>query len=51
MPGPLTSLKVIEMVGLGPAPLAGQLLADFGAEVPYGLGQEVSKHSLTLQQA
>lgn len=33
MAGPLTSLKVIEMVGLGPAPLAGQLLADFGAEV------------------
>ncbi|MDJ0613822.1 MAG: CaiB/BaiF CoA-transferase family protein [Rhizobiaceae bacterium] len=33
MSGPLTSLKVIEMVGLGPAPLAGQLLADLGAEV------------------
>lgn len=33
MPGPLSSLKIIEMVGLGPAPLAGQLLCDLGAEV------------------
>ena len=33
MPGPLSSLKVIEMVGLGPCPLAGQLMADLGAEV------------------
>jgi alpha-methylacyl-CoA racemase len=33
MTGPLSSLKIIEMVGLGPAPLAGQLLADLGAEV------------------
>ena len=33
MSGPLASLKIIEMVGLGPAPLAGQLLADLGAEV------------------
>ena len=33
MSGPLSSLKVIEMVGLGPCPLAGQLLADMGAEV------------------
>jgi len=31
--GPLSSLKIIEMVGLGPVPLAGQLLADLGAEV------------------
>lgn len=31
--GPLSSLKVIEFTGLGPAPLAGQLLADLGAEV------------------
>jgi len=29
----LSSLKVIEMVGIGPCPLAGQLLADLGAEV------------------
>lgn len=33
MSAPLSSLKIIEMVGLGPAPLAGQLLADLGAEV------------------
>ncbi|MEX3316082.1 CaiB/BaiF CoA transferase family protein [Sulfitobacter sp. PS-8MA] len=31
--GPLASLKVIEFSGLGPAPLAGQLLADMGADV------------------
>ena len=31
--GPLASLRVIEFTGLGPAPLAGQLLADLGAEV------------------
>ena len=31
--GPLLGLKIIEMVGLGPCPLAGQLLADLGAEV------------------
>jgi len=33
MPGSLVALKVIEMVGLGPCPLAGQLLADLGAQV------------------
>ena len=31
--GPLQSLRVIEFAGLGPAPLAGQLLADLGADV------------------
>ncbi len=31
--GPLASLRVVEFIGLGPAPLAGQLLADLGAEV------------------
>jgi len=31
--GPLTGLKVIEMAGLGPCPLAGMLLADHGADV------------------
>ena len=30
---PLASLRVVEFTGLGPAPLAGQLLADLGAEV------------------
>ncbi|MBW4708361.1 CoA transferase [Roseobacter sp. YSTF-M11] len=33
MTGPLASLKVVEFAGLGPAPLAGQMLADLGAEV------------------
>jgi len=33
MPGPLAHLKVVEMAGLGPCPLAGQLLADLGAQV------------------
>jgi alpha-methylacyl-CoA racemase len=33
MAGPLHGLKIIEMAGLGPCPLAGQLMADLGAEV------------------
>ncbi len=33
MSGALAGLKVIEMAGLGPCPLAGQLLADHGADV------------------
>ena len=33
MTGPLAGLKVIEMVGLGPAPFCAMLLADQGAEV------------------
>ena len=33
MAGPLATLKVVEFAGLGPAPLAGQLLADLGAQV------------------
>jgi len=43
--GPLEGLKVIELAGIGPAPLACTLLADMGAEViridrnrPSGLG-------------
>jgi alpha-methylacyl-CoA racemase len=31
--GPLAGVKVIEMVGLGPGPFAGMLLADMGADV------------------
>lgn len=31
--GPLCSLKVIEFAGIGPAPYAGMLMADLGAEV------------------
>lgn len=33
MTGPLNGLQVIEFAGLGPAPLAGQLLSDLGADV------------------
>ncbi len=31
MAGPLAGLKVVEITGIGPCPLAGQLLADLGA--------------------
>jgi len=31
--GPLAGLKVVEMAGLGPAPFAGLMLADMGADV------------------
>lgn len=31
--GPLAGLRIIEMAGLGPCPLAGMLLADHGADV------------------
>lgn len=31
--GPLAGLKVVEMVGIGPAPLAAMMLSDMGAEV------------------
>ena len=33
MAGPLDSLNIVEFAALGPAPLAGQLLADLGATV------------------
>ncbi|WP_238121013.1 MULTISPECIES: CaiB/BaiF CoA transferase family protein [unclassified Xanthobacter] len=33
MSGPLAGLRIIEMVGLGPAPFAAMMLADAGAEV------------------
>jgi alpha-methylacyl-CoA racemase len=31
--GPLTGVRVIELAGLGPAPFAGMMLADAGAEI------------------
>jgi alpha-methylacyl-CoA racemase len=31
--GPLNGIKVIELAGIGPAPYAGQLLSDYGADV------------------
>lgn len=33
MPGPLEGLRIIEMAGLGPVPLAGLMLAEMGAAV------------------
>ena len=33
MPGPLSGFKIIEMVGIGPAPFTSMMLADMGAEV------------------
>ena len=33
MPGPLSDVKVVELAGIGPAPHAGMMLADLGAEV------------------
>jgi alpha-methylacyl-CoA racemase len=33
MSGPLAGLRIIELAGLGPAPFAGMMLADHGAEV------------------
>lgn len=33
MSGPLTGLKVIELAGIGPAPMCGMMLSDMGAEV------------------
>ena len=31
--GPLSGLKIVEMAGIGPAPFAGMLLSDMGADV------------------
>lgn len=49
MNGPLQGLRVVEMAGIGPAPLACMLLADLGADVvridrtePSGLGLSMS---------
>jgi alpha-methylacyl-CoA racemase len=33
MAGPLTGLKIVEMVGIGPAPFCAMMFADMGAEV------------------
>ena len=33
MPGPLEGFRAVEVVGLGPGPFCGMLLADMGAEV------------------
>ena len=33
MSGPLTGIKVVEMAGIGPAPMCAMMLSDMGAEV------------------
>ena len=33
MTGPLAGIRIVEFAGLGPAPFAAMLLADFGADV------------------
>ena len=33
MPGPLSGVKIVELVGIGPGPFAAMLLADMGADV------------------
>lgn len=33
MPGPLNGVRVVELAAIGPAPFAGMMLADLGAEV------------------
>ncbi|MBR0859181.1 CaiB/BaiF CoA transferase family protein [Bradyrhizobium liaoningense] len=45
--GPLSGLKIVELAGIGPAPMCGMLLADLGASIlrvdrlePSGLGVE-----------
>jgi alpha-methylacyl-CoA racemase len=53
--GPLTGYRVVEIAGLGPAPMCAMLLADLGAEVlriermtPSGLGFETpARYELT----
>jgi alpha-methylacyl-CoA racemase len=53
--GPLTGYRIVEIAGLGPAPMAAMLLADLGAEIlridrtsPSGLGFETdARYELT----
>ncbi len=55
--GPLAGIKIIELAGIGPAPMAAMLLADLGATVlrvdrvePSGLGiARPLKHNLLLR--
>ena len=55
--GPLAGIRIVEMVGIGPAPFAAMILADLGAEiiridrpVPSGLGiQRPTRFDLTAR--
>ncbi|MGQ0653601.1 MAG: CoA transferase, partial [Betaproteobacteria bacterium] len=33
MPGPLAGIRILEFEAIGPAPFAGMMLADMGADV------------------
>ena len=33
MAGPLSGIKLVEFVGIGPGPFCGMILADLGAEI------------------
>jgi alpha-methylacyl-CoA racemase len=53
--GPLSGIRVLEIGGLGPAPFAGMLLADLGAEVarvdrPEAVGHDLTDGSQVLQR-
>ncbi len=46
--GPLFGLKIIEFEGIGPAPLAGQLLSDLGAQVVRIVRKRWDKSSINI---
>ena len=50
--GPLVTLKVIEYASIGPAPYAGMMLADLGAEIAqhYGLKDRNGKQPPTYRE-
>jgi alpha-methylacyl-CoA racemase len=53
--GPVSGTRVLEIGGLGPAPFAGMLLADLGAEVvridrPEAVGRDLADGSQVLQR-
>ena len=47
MAGPLTGLKIVEMVGIGPAPFCAMMFADMGAEVIRMLARAADAASLS----
>jgi alpha-methylacyl-CoA racemase len=53
MAGPLAGVRIIELAGLGPVPLAGMFLADMGADIvridrPHGTGTGTVPHEREL---
>ena len=45
--GPLKGLRIIEMVGIGPAPHGCMMLSDMGAEVIRSTGRVVTRWRFT----